>query len=266
MVGPQLDGVGTRGLERLIEDVLDPNRNVDPAFRASHVTLEGADERRLHTIELKNLPAGTYTLRLTADDGALGASDSVQVTVQPAPGAIITVKGYATGQFEGYYGAAIAFYELANDVNRFKGFKPQMKRQFVQSLWTFTVEVGVGIHARDRERFRQWRDLSGQPVFTGPLPWDVRAHLERAFQVLGVKPCRRNNNAVVLENVQHVHVASDCMTQLAQPDRQRITVPGNADVDQLPITGVSAGRYRWHSSVHRVEAMALPDEISRGLR
>lgn len=34
-VGPQLDGVGIRGLERLIEDVLDPNRNVDAAFRAT---------------------------------------------------------------------------------------------------------------------------------------------------------------------------------------------------------------------------------------
>jgi len=39
VVGPQLDGVGTRGLERLIEDVLDSNRNVDPAFRASNITL-----------------------------------------------------------------------------------------------------------------------------------------------------------------------------------------------------------------------------------
>jgi putative heme-binding domain-containing protein len=34
-VGPQLDGVGIRGLERLLEDVLDPNRNVDGAFRAT---------------------------------------------------------------------------------------------------------------------------------------------------------------------------------------------------------------------------------------
>ena len=36
-VGPQLDGVGHRGLERLLEDILDPNRNVDAAFRASVV-------------------------------------------------------------------------------------------------------------------------------------------------------------------------------------------------------------------------------------
>lgn len=40
VVGPQLDGVGTRGLERLIEDVLDANRNVDPEFRVSNVTLK----------------------------------------------------------------------------------------------------------------------------------------------------------------------------------------------------------------------------------
>jgi len=39
LVGPQLDGVGARGLERLVEDVLDPNRNVDPAFRYSVVIL-----------------------------------------------------------------------------------------------------------------------------------------------------------------------------------------------------------------------------------
>ncbi len=38
-IGPQLDGVGGRGAERLMEDVLDPSRNVDRAFRYSTVTL-----------------------------------------------------------------------------------------------------------------------------------------------------------------------------------------------------------------------------------
>lgn len=38
-IGPQLDGVGIRGLERLLEDTLDPNRNVDQAFRARVLTL-----------------------------------------------------------------------------------------------------------------------------------------------------------------------------------------------------------------------------------
>src|SRR5262245_33264810 len=39
-IGPQLDGVGIRGLERLLEDVLDPNRNVDQAFRSTTLELE----------------------------------------------------------------------------------------------------------------------------------------------------------------------------------------------------------------------------------
>jgi putative heme-binding domain-containing protein len=39
-VGPQLDGVGNRGLDRLLEDIIDPNRNVDLAFRASTVALK----------------------------------------------------------------------------------------------------------------------------------------------------------------------------------------------------------------------------------
>lgn len=39
-VGPQLDGVGIRGVERLLEDILDPNRNVDQAFRAAILVLK----------------------------------------------------------------------------------------------------------------------------------------------------------------------------------------------------------------------------------
>ncbi len=43
VVGPQLDGIGNRGLERLLEDVLDPNRNVDPAFHTTNVSLKDGD-------------------------------------------------------------------------------------------------------------------------------------------------------------------------------------------------------------------------------
>ncbi|HEY7458467.1 MAG TPA: TAXI family TRAP transporter solute-binding subunit [Xanthobacteraceae bacterium] len=111
-----------------------------------------------------------------------------QITVLPTPGAIITVKGYATGQqFLGYYGADVAFYELANDTARFKGFKAQIKRQPVQSFWAFTLEVGLGISAKEAGNIKQWRDLSGKQVFTGPLPWDTRAQAERALAALGIK-------------------------------------------------------------------------------
>jgi putative heme-binding domain-containing protein len=37
-IGPQLDGIGGRGPDRLLEDILDPSRNVDRAFRLLVVT------------------------------------------------------------------------------------------------------------------------------------------------------------------------------------------------------------------------------------
>jgi putative heme-binding domain-containing protein len=45
LIGPQLDGIGARGLERVLEDVLAPNQNVDVAFRATTFIL--ADGRVL---------------------------------------------------------------------------------------------------------------------------------------------------------------------------------------------------------------------------
>jgi putative heme-binding domain-containing protein len=38
--GPDLDGIGVRGLDRLLEDLLDPNRNVDPAFQSTIVVTD----------------------------------------------------------------------------------------------------------------------------------------------------------------------------------------------------------------------------------
>ena len=44
-VGPNLDGIGNRGLDRLLDDILLPNQNVDAAFRVSLIsTVDG----RLH--------------------------------------------------------------------------------------------------------------------------------------------------------------------------------------------------------------------------
>ncbi len=44
LVGPQLTGIGNRGVERLCEDILDPNRNVDHAFRQTRITTKEGDE------------------------------------------------------------------------------------------------------------------------------------------------------------------------------------------------------------------------------
>lgn len=108
------------------------------------------------------------------------------ITVLPTPGALATVRGYATNQFDGYYGADIAFRELATDSGRFRGFSAQMQREPVQSFWAYTMEVGLGVRAGDRDKYSGWGDLKDRPAFTGPAPWDVRAQLERAMDTLEV--------------------------------------------------------------------------------
>ena len=43
VLGPQLEGIGNRGLERLCEDILWPDRNVDEAFRVTLLLLDGGE-------------------------------------------------------------------------------------------------------------------------------------------------------------------------------------------------------------------------------
>lgn len=50
-IGPELDGIGNRGLERLLEDVLNPSSNVDQAFRST--TLALSDGRTLQGLVLR---------------------------------------------------------------------------------------------------------------------------------------------------------------------------------------------------------------------
>ncbi len=50
-VGPNLDGVAARGVHRLIEDILDPNRNIDPAF--AQTVVETTDGQTLAGVGLR---------------------------------------------------------------------------------------------------------------------------------------------------------------------------------------------------------------------
>lgn len=110
-----------------------------------------------------------------------------RISVLPTAGAIATVKGYATEELDAFYGSDVAFHELAADSARFKGFKARVKRQPMQSFWSNTIEVGLAVHARNKDKIKSWGDLAGKRVFTGPLPFDTRAQTERALNALGVK-------------------------------------------------------------------------------
>lgn len=58
-IGPNLDGVAGRGLQRMLEDVLAPNRNVDAAFRTT--TIVTKDGRAFSGLA-KELPGGQMSI------------------------------------------------------------------------------------------------------------------------------------------------------------------------------------------------------------
>lgn len=111
----------------------------------------------------------------------------IRISVLPYPGAVGTVKSFATGELDGYYGSDVALKEFAADAERFKDFKAQVKIQPVQSFWCYTLDVGIAINSSDTDSIKKWSDLTGKNVYTGPLPFDTRKHLENALRALGVK-------------------------------------------------------------------------------
>ena len=72
-------------------------------------------------------------------------------------------------------------------------------------------------------------------------------------------------DAVVLDQIEHVHVAPDRVHHLSQADGQRVAVAGNAHIGEIAIRGVGAARNRGHAPMDRVEAVRAADEIGRGL-
>ena len=111
----------------------------------------------------------------------------LRISVLPYPGAVGTVKGFATGDLEGYYGSDVALKEFADRQRRFKGFKSQSQSS--------ARAVALVLHARYRRRHQGQRPRHHQVVgrpdrqgcYTGPLPFDTRKQLENALKAIGVK-------------------------------------------------------------------------------
>lgn len=81
IVGPQLDGAGNRGAERLCEDILDPNRAVDPAFHLRIIKLKSGNvlsglQRRIEgeTIVLADV---------TGKESTIGKSEVTEIQESP---------------------------------------------------------------------------------------------------------------------------------------------------------------------------------------
>src|SRR4051812_12561844 len=72
-------------------------------------------------------------------------------------------------------------------------------------------------------------------------------------------------DAVVLEDVGHVHAAAHDVGELAEADGGGVAVAGDAEVDQVPVGEVRAGKNARHAAVDGVEAVRVAEEVVGGL-
>ena len=92
-LGPSLDGIGSRTIQRTIEDILDPSRNIDPNFRLTAVTLKNGDTKSGLNLRTEG-PATLLRDPATNQDISVPTAD-IQSTaaspVSPMPAAFDTV-------------------------------------------------------------------------------------------------------------------------------------------------------------------------------
>ena len=85
-VGPNLDGIGNRGLDRVLEDVLAPNRNVDVAFRTTTVV---TNEGKAYSGLLKELEGNRISIIDSQAKETILPTDAIEerqgATTSPMP-------------------------------------------------------------------------------------------------------------------------------------------------------------------------------------
>ena len=110
-----------------------------------------------------------------------------RITVLPYPGAVMTVKGFATDEYRRLLRLRRCAEGIRERLRPLQGLQAHVKRP--------AGAIVVVLHARRRPRdqgqqpdkIKKWSDLSGKKVYTGPLPFDTRLNLENAMAAVGVK-------------------------------------------------------------------------------
>ena len=92
------------------------------------------------------------------------------------------------------------------------------------------------------------------------LTWPFLAFEPRSAEAEEL-PLGETVDPVVLDDVEHVHVAADDVGELAHADGKTVAVTRNADAHQLAVRRVRARGDRRHAAVHAVEAVGLLEEV-----
>ena len=146
-------------------------------------------EAQRKSIRVATSAVGSYGYAIGATmtkiiEDALGGEYAV--TVQPYTSPTVAMKAVMDGNGEIAYTADIGMTEFHTGTSGFKGYKPKMP-PLVHTWYAYPMESMLATSAKFADKFKCWKDFSGQPVFytnAGFMNW---LNWRRIYDALGYK-------------------------------------------------------------------------------
>jgi len=151
--------------------------------------LQPAHAQQRKSLRWTTTQPGSYGYTIAASmakiaEQALGGEYTV--TVHPYASPTVAMKAVMDGNGEIAYTADIGMTQFHERVGGFKDYKPQAP-ELVHTWYSYPMESMMAVAAKDADKFRCWKDLSGKPVFytqAGFMNW---LNWQRIHKALGTE-------------------------------------------------------------------------------
>jgi TRAP transporter TAXI family solute receptor len=146
-----------------------------------------ADAQERKSLRWTTSQVGSYGYTVAASmakvlEKALGGEYTV--TVQPYASPTVAMKAVMNGEGEIAYTADIGMGQFAERVGPFKDFKPTAP-ELVHTWYAYPMETMMATTVKGAEKFKCWKDFSGQPVYFTQAGFQNWLNAQRIFKTLG---------------------------------------------------------------------------------
>jgi TRAP transporter TAXI family solute receptor len=151
--------------------------------------VESAHAQERKSLRWTTTQPGSYGYTIAASmakivEQALGGEYTV--TVHPYASPTAAMKAVMDGNGEMAYTADIGMTQFQQRVGGFKDYKPKVP-EIVHTWYSYPMESMMAVAAKDADKFKCWKDLSGKPVFytqAGFMNW---LNWQRIHKALGTE-------------------------------------------------------------------------------
>jgi TRAP transporter TAXI family solute receptor len=146
-----------------------------------------AEAQQRKSLRWSTAQVGSYGYTIAASmakvlEQALGGEYTV--TVQPYQSPTVSMKSTMNGDAEIAYVADIGMTQFSERVGPFKDFKPT-KPELVHTWYAYPMESMMATSAKNADKFKCWKDFSGQPVYFTQAGFQNWLNWQRIFKALG---------------------------------------------------------------------------------